>query len=101
MTRGTTPTITIRIGIRPSRFSILFITAKQSGNVVFERTLDQMTVSESAQTVAFRLTQEETLGMSSKSPVYIQARGKLFDETVVASDLKQISVGEILKEGVI
>mgnify|MGYP000110440888 CR=1 FL=1 len=101
MIRGTTPKLTFKLGIRPSRFQALYITAKQGGNVVFERSLSGMNASDSQSTVDFRLTQEETLRMSDKSPVYLQARGVLTDGNVVASDRLQASVSGILKEGII
>ena len=101
MTRGTTPTLTFKIGLKPSKLQTLYITGAQSGRVVFERTLDQMVVNESASSVAFKLTQEETLGLSEKVPVYLQGRGLTTDGNAVATDILQTGVSAILKEGVI
>lgn len=101
MTRGTTPTLTFTLSIAPSRFEVLYITAKQTGRVAFEKTLDEMTKNESAKTVSFRLSQEDTLAMSERAPILLQARGRLADGSAVASEIRQLSVGEILKEGVI
>lgn len=101
MIRGTTPQLTFKLGLSPSKFLILYITAEQSGTTVFERSLDQLVKNEAAKTVSFRLTQEETLGLSDRSPVYIQARGLLADNVAVASKILQIGVDRILREGVL
>ena len=101
MVRGTTPQLTFKIGIAPSRFLKLFITAEQSGKLAFERSLDEVVKNESTKTVSFRLTQEETLALNDRSPVYIQARGLLADNVAVASPILQFSVDGILREGVL
>ena len=101
MTRGTTPTLTFSLGLAPSRFAVLYLTAKQAGRVVFERNLDEVTKSEAAKTISFRLSQEETLSMSEKAPILVQVRGRLLDGNVVASDTLQFNVAGILKDEVI
>ena len=101
MTRGTTPTLTFVLGLAPSRFEVLYLTAKQGGRIVFERTLEQVVKNESAKSVSFRLNQEETLALNEKAPVFVQARGRLADGSALASEMLQLSVAGILKEGVI
>lgn len=101
MYRGTTPKLTFTLSIAPSRFLKLYITAEQSGRVVFERTLDEVDKNDITKSVSFRLTQDETLALSEKAQIFMQARGVMTDGNAVASDIVTTGVSRILKEGAI
>lgn len=98
MRRGTTPTITINADLDLTDASNLFVTFKQDGVVVFEKTLSDVTVTE--ETVVVNLTQDETLALNTSAGLQFQIRASLGDNKV-ASNVMQTTVEKILKEGVI
>lgn len=98
MRRGTTPTITITTDIDLTEASNLFVTFKQGDRVVFEKTLDDVTVGETQ--VVCELSQNDTLALRDGKPVRFQIRATLGDSKV-ASNVMTASVGEILKGGMI
>lgn len=98
MRRGTTPTITINTDIDLTDASNLFVTFKQAGVVIIEKTLSDVTVTTEA--VVVNLTQDDTLALNSRELLQFQIRATLGDEKV-ASNIMQSDVGRILKEGVI
>lgn len=98
MRRGTTPTITINTDLDLTDASNLFVTFKQDGVVVFEKTLSDVTVTE--ETVVVNLTQDETLALNTSAGLQFQIRATLGDNKV-ASNVMQTTVEKILKEGVI
>lgn len=98
MRRGTTPTITINTDLDLTDASNLFVTFKQDGVVVFEKTLSDVTVTE--ETVVVNLTQDETLALNTSAGLQFQIRASLGDNKV-ASNVMQTTVEKILKEGVI
>lgn len=98
MRRGTTPTITINTDLDLTDASNLFVTFKQDGVVVFEKTLSDVTVTE--ETVVVNLTQDETLALNTSAGLQFQIRASLGDNKV-ASNVMQTTVEKILKEGAI
>ena len=96
MRRGTTPTITITTDIDLSEASNLFVTFKQGDDVVFEKTLSNVTVTENS--VICELTQKETLSLNDGKAVRFQIRATLADQKI-ASNVMTASVDEILKGG--
>lgn len=99
MTRGTTPTLKVQIdGVDLSRFTSLYLTIKQGSNDVTKE-LDDMQIEEGNILSVF-LQQEDTLKFQ-RGYAYIQVRGVVDYITAVASNIKMISVDQILKEGVI
>jgi len=98
MRRGTTPTITITTDLDLTQASNLFVTFKQGDRVVFEKTLDDVTVRETQ--VVCELSQNDTLTLRDGKPVRFQIRATLGDSKV-ASNVMATSVGEILKGGMI
>lgn len=98
MRRGTTPTITITTDLDLTQASNLFVTFKQGDRVVFEKTLDDVTVRETQ--VVCELSQNDTLTLRDGKPVRFQIRATLGDSKV-ASNVMTASVGEILKGGMI
>lgn len=97
MRRGTTPTITITTDIDLTEASNLFVTFKQGDRVAFEKTIDDVTVTENS--VICELTQSDTLALKD-GMVRFQIRATLGDSKV-ASNIMTASVDEILKGGAI
>ena len=97
MRRGTTPTITITTDIDLTSASNLFVTFKQGDRIVFEKTLDDVAVTEN--TVICKLTQEDTLALKD-SMVRFQIRATIGDAKV-ASNIMTAQVSDILKGGAI
>lgn len=96
MFRGTTPTNIFRTDVDLTNASVLFITYKQNGKVVLEKTIDDVSIH--GEMVEVRLSQRETL-LFSEGIVTIQIRAKFQDGSVIASSLIRTNAREILKEG--
>lgn len=96
MIRGTTPTITISTDIDLSDASNLFVTFVQNSKVVFEKTLDDVTVTENAITVP--LSQTDTLSLRADQRVRFQIRATK-GGSKLASNIMTTTAGEILKNG--
>lgn len=97
MRRGTTPTITIATDIDLTEASNLFVTFKQRDRVVFEKTLDDVTITENS--VILELEQKDTLALKD-GMVQFQIRATLGDSKV-ASNIMTVFAEEILKGGAI
>ena len=96
MHRGTTPTNIFRTDVDLTNASVLFITYKQNGKVILEKTIDDVSIH--GEMVEVRLSQRETL-LFSEGIVTIQIRAKFQDGSVIASSLIRTNAREILKEG--
>ncbi|HGI3718827.1 TPA: hypothetical protein ACJSI1_000172 [Streptococcus agalactiae] len=96
MFRGTTPINIFRTDVDLTNASVLFITYKQNGKVVLEKTIDDVSIH--GEMVEVRLSQRETL-LFSEGIVTIQIRAKFQDGSVIASSLIRTNAREILKEG--
>lgn len=96
MHRGTTPIHIFRTDVDLTNASVLFITYKQNGKIVLEKSIDEVTIQKEVVTVY--LSQKETL-LFNEGTVTIQIRAKFPDESTIASNLIRTSVKEILKEG--
>lgn len=96
--RGTTPTNTFDVQIDLTEASAIFISYAQEDKVVVEKSLEDITVTETS--LAVTLTQEDTLGFVAGKPVEIQVRVKLGDRAL-KSDIIRTTVTKVLKEGVI
>ena len=99
ITRGTTPDVDIELPFDTSALAEAYISFTQVGRIVIERAIEDMTLKGTH--LSFRLTQLETLKLSDKFNVEIQARFKLVDNTLLASYIYEANVGRIIKEGVI
>ncbi len=97
MRRGTTPELTFTLSEDLS-FDSFYITFQQGGVTVFELTEADATVE--GQNIVVTLTQAQTLALNADKTVHIQIRGKSGSDAY-ASEIKQMSVGAILKEGAI
>ena len=98
MIRGTTPTHIFDTDISLVEAEVIYVTYKQ-GKVILEKTKDDVRVTENQLQV--ELTQEETLMFATNREAEVQIRAKFADGTAVASNVSQIIVAPIIKEGVI
>jgi len=103
--RGTTPTITLTVDKDVSTWTLYATFRSGMHNVTLEN--DRMTVelepkteTEEAKTlITVTLTQEETLSLGvGNAEVQVRA---IKDGTAIATDIKNIDVGRIIKDGVI
>lgn len=97
MRRGTTPTITITTDIDLTAASNMFLTFKQNDRIAFEKTLEDVNITENS--VVCELEQNDTLALKD-GIVRFQIRATLGDSKV-ASNVMTASVDEILKGGAI
>ena len=100
MRRGTTPTVEITVhGCDLSEFVTIYVTFRQ-GTTTIDKTGEDLEVVENK--IAVFLTQEDTLSFdSSKRTVEVQIRAVNEGGVAVASNIRQIPVDAVLKEGVI
>ncbi|KXI16087.1 hypothetical protein HMPREF3230_01224 [Gardnerella vaginalis] len=96
MYRGTTPTNVFRTDVDLENASVLFVSYKQNGKVVLEKSLEDVSVKKTLVTV--NLTQKETL-LFQNGIVTIQIRAKFPDNTAIASNLIRTTAEEIVKDG--
>lgn len=96
MYRGTTPTNVFRTDVDLENASVLFVSYKQNGKVVLEKSLEDVSVKKTL--VAVNLTQKETL-LFQDGIVTIQIRAKFPDNTAIASNLIRTTAEEIVKDG--
>lgn len=96
MYRGTTPTNVFRTDVDLENASVLFVSYKQNGKVVLEKSLEDVSVKKTLVTV--NLTQKETL-LFQDGIVTIQIRAKFPDNTAIASNLIRTPAEEIVKDG--
>lgn len=111
MRRGTTPTNKFKTQTDVTGMAALFITYKQQGETVIEKSLPDIDIYEELKTVGdkevtiyvmeTKLSQEDTLALNSLGEVEIQVRGKYTDGTVIACQVIKVPVFQILKEGII
>lgn len=96
MYRGTTPTNVFRTDVDLENASVLFVSYKQNGKVVLEKSLEDVSVKKTLVTV--NLMQKETL-LFQDGIVTIQIRAKFPDNTAIASNLIRTTAEEIVKDG--
>lgn len=97
MRRGTTPTHTIDTSIDLTEAAVIYVTYKQKGRVIVEKSDPEVT----SEAVTVSLTQQETLALCASQQVHVQIRARFPDGTAVASNIMVANVDNILKEGVI
>ena len=95
--RGTTPIH--RFALRGIVLTALYVTYSQGGKVTMEKTIDDATVED--ESIIVRLTQEDTLLFRARSNVCVQIRLRTVAGDVLASEMIEVPVGAILKDGVI
>lgn len=98
MRRGTTPTIIITAAkCDLANLESIYITIKQ-GSTEITKTTDQIEIKDGKMQVY--LDQKDTLLLKGGS-AYIQMRAVTKSGVTIASKIKSLPVGDILKEGVI
>ncbi len=103
MIRGTTPTNRIKTDIDLTGARVI-LTYSQGGNVVFEKTGDDLTIEQTEDgkyEVSTVLSQEDTLELKADLKVRVQIRAIFENGNAIASNIMESTVGEILKDGVI
>lgn len=95
--RGSTPTHTFNVNV-DLREATVYVTYSQRGQVIVEKTGDDLTITE--ESVTLSLTQAETLQFNN-GRVEIQIRYVTADGFADASNIIIVDTERILKEGVI
>lgn len=102
--RGTTPSITLNVnGVDLSDASLwptVIVTVK-SGRSAFDVDRDKLTLAstDAGCSVAFALTQAQTLALSAMRTVHVQLRAKDAEGNAIASPIVSVKVGDVLKDG--
>lgn len=99
--RGTTPThsFTLPDELNGVELAALYITYRQDGKTVIEKDRSSISIEDGVASV--RLTQEETLLFSDRWKCYIQVRLRTAAGDALVSNVVDIPVYDVLKEGVI
>ena len=95
MRRGTTPVFNFAINVDLTDATV-YVTFTQKTTVI-EKTGDDLTVS--PYNIEVQLTQEDTLGFAAGKPVRAQIRYVTENGYADASDIYELDVEEILKDG--
>ena len=99
MIRATTPTHIFDTDISLVPAQEIYVTYVQ-GNTRLEKTIEDVKVTD--ETLELELTQEETLMFAANDyKAAVQIRAKFPDGTAVASNIMNMRVAPILKDGVI
>ena len=96
--RGSTPTNIFNVNI-DLRDATVFLDYSQLGEVIIEKTGDQLTITD--KTITTTLTQEDTLKLDDNQLVEMQIRYIRSNGIADASNVITASVGKILKDGLI
>lgn len=102
MIRGTTPTITMELPCEVSVAEIAsaIVSIEQSGKEKITKTFPEITKDTGANTLAVKLTQEESLSLSSRNKAIVQLKVKTSNGTVLASHPTPIVVTDIINKEV-
>ena len=111
MIRATTPKHSFIFDIDPEEnFKKILITYSQNGNIIFEKTKEDLTfeqgvscVGETEYIASFRLTQEETKMFTEEGrpTVKVQVRALSYSGEAFASDIKTLAVKSVLNDEVL
>lgn len=99
MIRGTTPPVIIRLPNDASNYKEIVCTFQQFGKTVIEKKLSEMTVE--GQELSFRLSQEETLGLTHGEYLKIQLRAVTNDDRALATWTTVTTVEDVLNDKVL
>lgn len=101
MYRGTTPSLTfnIKTELDLTEIAECWVTFKsKQSNKVQTYTFDDLIIDSEAKTITITLTQEDTLYFSPGT-VEVQIRLRTTDDLAYASNIKELDIGRILKDG--
>ena len=99
MRRGTTPTLTFTTPYEADIIESGFITFQQRQVNVLDVALSDPSVTVADNSISITLTQEQTLSFSTAAPCEAQIRAILASGKAVASNIVDIPVCAILKDG--
>lgn len=99
MRRGTTPTLTFTTPYEAALIQSGYLTFKQRGAIVLDVPLSDPSVTVEDNAITITLTQEQTLAFTSAAPAQAQIRAMLTSNKAVASNIVQIPICAILKDG--
>lgn len=97
MRRGTTGNLRFRIPFNTNLVEQAFVTLKQCGSIVIEKTLSECILNENS--ISCRLTQADTLSLRAAQPVDIQLRLLTTSGDALASEIFTEFPEDILKDG--
>ena len=98
MIRGTTPTLTFELPFDVSTLSEYWITISQRyENIRIDK--DSADCTSSGSVITLPLTQEDTLKLIADKPCFIQVRALTSGGVAMASNMIQVTVDDILREG--
>lgn len=98
MYRGTTPTLKFELPFSIEEATKIYVTFVQEGRTIFEKQKSNLTIE--GNLIEVKLSQGETLQLKEDSWLNIQIRCTLGDNAF-ASQILEVPVRKILKEGVI
>ncbi len=98
MYRGTTPAFTFTLPIDTTDISLLSVAFKQNGELRFDKSKDDVVLSEKK--IVVMLSEEETLSLDPNYPILIQLRVGVGNSRL-ASQIFKVNVDDILKDGVL
>lgn len=98
MFRVTTPTHVFNLPFEADTIDKFILTYKQAGNVIVEKTEEDDGWTSSGKQLMVKLTQEETSLFADRKAT-VQLRVKI-DDTVMASNIIEIYVTDVLNEEV-
>ena len=101
MRRGTNPTLTFKTPYEADMIDVGFITITKRGKILFDIPIDDENVEVLDGFIKLYLTQEQTLQFDVNSKTELQIRLGLNTLDKVASNVVNIPVEKILKDGVI
>lgn len=97
MKRGATPTNTFDVDIDLTQAHV-WVTYSQGGQVIIEKTGEDLTVTESS--IACSLSQEETLALAEGAVeiqiAYVTATGQTDKSDIIQTDVERILKDEVL-----
>lgn len=102
MVRGSTPTFTFVIPFNVSQIKNLYVTTEQKVGtdvIQIEKSIDECELQGTK--VSCRFTQEDTLKLKENKHANVQLRVLTHSDEALVSDVFEVAVNELLKEGVI
>lgn len=103
MIRGTTPTLTFELPFSADQISEIWITIAQNKVPITTKSLQDISVDpENDKLISIELSQVETLKLCDRYKAQIQVRAKMsYDGNAIASEILEVPVASILKDGII
>ena len=97
--RGTTPTISYRLPFAADQLAEASIAVAQNGKVALEKMMDECILE--GDTITAELSQQDTLKLDAQQLAEVQLRVRTLAGEALATDPVVVTVGRILRDGVI